>query len=92
MVALLEVRNAGSNGIDDARTLVTEHDWHRDAGMRAVVGVETAVAYAAGHHLDANLAETWLVELELEHLHLFLWLHEHWCVDQHDVPLVVTSL
>ena len=50
------------------------------------------MAYTAGHHLDANLAETWLVELELEHLHLFLRLHEHWCVDQHGVPLVVTSL
>lgn len=92
MIALLQVRNACTDRVDDSRALITEHDRHRNAGVRAVVRMQTAMAYTARDHLDANFAEPGLVKLKVEHLHLLFRLHEHWRFDQHGVPFDGWSL
>ena len=65
MVAGLEVPDAGADRLDDPRSLVAEHDRERDALPAAVGGVEAAVADAARHHADGDLALARRLHLEL---------------------------
>ena len=65
MIAGLEAPDAGTDRLDDPRALVAEDDRERDALPAAIGGVETAVADAARHHADGDLALARRLHLEL---------------------------
>ena len=84
MVADVDARNSGTDGLHDAGALVPEH---RGAPSRrgAVDRILIGVAHAARMQADTDLARAGLGQLELRHRHRPARALEHGRADPHAV-------
>jgi len=63
VITFNNMRNASANLFNDARTFVTEHSG-RGPTERASCSGDVGVTHTSSHHLDDDLAGTWLANFE----------------------------
>jgi hypothetical protein len=76
-IAGRESVDAGTDVLDHAGALVTQHDGDRDALPGAVGGVQAGVADAAGGHPYEHLSPPGRLELQIFHAERLALLVEH---------------